>query len=1163
MKKTRFFVVIYVLICSLMITNMPIAALGLSDSFQTGLATSSYEGTKTNSEFAGGNGTENNPYLISTPEQLNNVRNHLSSHFKQICDIDMSSISNWQPIGNARSLVSHYPFPEVPDEPFCGSYDGDGYNISNLSINNSSVSPADDCYGLFAALDECVIKNVNLVDLDYSINKATTDYAAVWNEYGGKSSVLVGGIAGNSLDDSEIINCTCSGSISLVNCNDAYVGGILGCGGLKAVSKCANYTDIYINANNPLSDDKDSSVLCGGIVGFVGESSSILSECLNKGNINIIAGEFLICGGITSMDCQIENCVNAGNIEGHVLESGLCYAGGIVGISDYIKRCVNYGNVCFDSNSTTATYAGGIVSCCFYDDSVAFCVNIGKTITAKNNQNTEALAGRIVGEKAAEAAEAAVNECFSLDSTIVNGSTVTGNSNDHNGESVSASELLTQAPYHGFDFDNIWTIDENMGGAVLKRYYVDQDDSAKTISGDFFYKSEITGGTESYRFTYDDSWFFNSSYAYQHNLARMSMRMAMAGAYTTPGYITDLYEKLGFKDYSIHYPTPTEDTIGYAIARKNIVKDGKSISVIAVTVRGGGYLDEWANNGLVGRGEEHEGFSNAATQIQYALLDYWFSNKTELNDDVKVWIVGYSRAAAVTNILAKRLISLDDLIHEYGINLDSDDIFAFCFECPMSTKAVDSHDDKYSNITCFVNPIDFIPMIPLSGWGYTRYGKTLYYPSRVHTNSYSNLKLAMLLHYSSILGDVSYMDDAYSYSLEAINQHQVFRDFCSQLCDVIPDTDKYVDYCQYNVIQFLKKFMTDGDSDPIQFMNAFNLLWNILGQSNKLNLTEFLVYAYSSKFTNSTGQSFLALAHFPELSLAWLDSMPESELKPAFDFTKLFVSNNTDETNVSMKSEPSLSIVVYNADEDIVAEFCNCSFSQLLDMEGNEYGICAYFDDNNQIVFCLPGDGEYRVEFSSSVETSLSVTMSKCAGENDTPEKLVSYFDVALSAGDTCTGIVDNINENESPYILLVNDKEIEPSADLNEGDQIEHLVNVQVEGCGRVYFPGTFVTGEYAKLEVVFNEENFLGWYLDGELLSTAPEYRIMVKDDLFITAKFSTKLGDVNLDGRIDLADTLLIMRYTLELIELEAPCDLDGDMSVSMADTLLSARYALGLI
>lgn len=38
-------------------------------------------------EFAGGDGTEANPYLISTKVHLNNVRNHLDAHFKMTADI--------------------------------------------------------------------------------------------------------------------------------------------------------------------------------------------------------------------------------------------------------------------------------------------------------------------------------------------------------------------------------------------------------------------------------------------------------------------------------------------------------------------------------------------------------------------------------------------------------------------------------------------------------------------------------------------------------------------------------------------------------------------------------------------------------------------------------------------------------------------------------------------------------------------------------------------------------------------------------------------------------------------------------------------------------------------------------------------------------------------
>lgn len=49
-------------------------------------------------EFAGGDGTEDNPYLISTMEHLDNVRKYPSANFKLLKDISIISISNWEPI---------------------------------------------------------------------------------------------------------------------------------------------------------------------------------------------------------------------------------------------------------------------------------------------------------------------------------------------------------------------------------------------------------------------------------------------------------------------------------------------------------------------------------------------------------------------------------------------------------------------------------------------------------------------------------------------------------------------------------------------------------------------------------------------------------------------------------------------------------------------------------------------------------------------------------------------------------------------------------------------------------------------------------------------------------------------------------------------------------
>ncbi len=39
------------------------------------------------SEFAGGSGTEGDPYLVENAEQLNSMRNHLSAHFRLVADI--------------------------------------------------------------------------------------------------------------------------------------------------------------------------------------------------------------------------------------------------------------------------------------------------------------------------------------------------------------------------------------------------------------------------------------------------------------------------------------------------------------------------------------------------------------------------------------------------------------------------------------------------------------------------------------------------------------------------------------------------------------------------------------------------------------------------------------------------------------------------------------------------------------------------------------------------------------------------------------------------------------------------------------------------------------------------------------------------------------------
>ena len=89
-----------------------------------------------NGDFAGGDGSADDPFQVATAEQLDNVRGYLNAHFIQVADIDLRDFLNpgeevsidgpgWEPIGTESN-------------PFSGKFDGDGYTIYSLFINRDA-----------------------------------------------------------------------------------------------------------------------------------------------------------------------------------------------------------------------------------------------------------------------------------------------------------------------------------------------------------------------------------------------------------------------------------------------------------------------------------------------------------------------------------------------------------------------------------------------------------------------------------------------------------------------------------------------------------------------------------------------------------------------------------------------------------------------------------------------------------------------------------------------------------------------------------------------------------------------------------------------------------------------------------------------------------------
>ena len=148
------------------------------------------------SDFAGGDGSVDNPYQVATAEQLNNVRNHLDKHFIQTADIDLgvepyNTGAGWEPIGNDLS-------------PFTGTFDGNGKIISKLTIMDTGSY-----VGLFGFALGSHIKNVKLEDVN-----VTGDYQ-------------VGGLVGDN-KDGEITNSYATGAVIGTGGDEVYVGGLVG-----------------------------------------------------------------------------------------------------------------------------------------------------------------------------------------------------------------------------------------------------------------------------------------------------------------------------------------------------------------------------------------------------------------------------------------------------------------------------------------------------------------------------------------------------------------------------------------------------------------------------------------------------------------------------------------------------------------------------------------------------------------------------------------------------------------------------------------------------------------------------------------------------------------------------------------------------------------------
>ena len=252
--------------------------------------------------YSGGDGTKENPWLISSVEDLQTLQktvnsgaaadidadadnggkgvagNYYGYYFKQTCDLDLSGIKNWDPIGYSGSYY------------FAGNYDGGGYTISGMTSTGKNDDDGFATAGLFGwaafgSVTDVHIENANL--------KAT----------GKENYSYAGGIAG-VVYGSSVTDCSVKDSFieSIRTDNNNCAGGIAGASTGGTFNRCS------------VENAEVKTMAYGG--GFVGELD-------NKSGTSSFTNCFVADSKVTAYTDNTQGLSFAGGFAGELTAAAL------------------------------------------------------------------------------------------------------------------------------------------------------------------------------------------------------------------------------------------------------------------------------------------------------------------------------------------------------------------------------------------------------------------------------------------------------------------------------------------------------------------------------------------------------------------------------------------------------------------------------------------------------------------------------------------------------------------------------------------------------------------------------------------------------------------------------------------------------------------------
>ena len=277
--------------------------------------------------YSGGSGTPDDPYLIHTAAEMNQIGLNYTDwdkNFKLMADINLAAYTGTQ-------------FNRIGTDDmhaFSGVFNGNWHTISNFTY----TAPSGSYIGVFGHISATAqIKKVALVRVNVT------------------GSESVGGLVG--YNEGIISDSSVSGTVS----GYSFVGGLAGYNLSGTISNCSSTAAVT---------GGDASAYLGCLVGY---SNGTISNCFSRGTTTGGVSSNSLGGLVGQSDGSISNCHSKGAV---IDGNSSNYIGGLVGVSygpisnSFSTAVVSGGSGAYylgglagyNGNTISACWAGGIVS---------------------------------------------------------------------------------------------------------------------------------------------------------------------------------------------------------------------------------------------------------------------------------------------------------------------------------------------------------------------------------------------------------------------------------------------------------------------------------------------------------------------------------------------------------------------------------------------------------------------------------------------------------------------------------------------------------------------------------------------------------------------------------------------------------------------------------